>query len=189
MKTILMVVGSFREKSLNRQLAHEIEKRIGGRATVHYLAYQDLPYMNQDLEHADGSEDPVVHRVRAEVAAADGLWIVSPEYNSSYPGHVKNLIDWLSRPVIPMDYKTPLAIHGMPVTISAAGGGRKGAGMAEKLTELLKFVRFAEPTQPSCLMGYGAEAMKTNVLTVSPEVEELIGAQVEAFLAAIGAEG
>ena len=38
-------------------------------------------------------------------------------------------------------------------------------------------------------MGYGAEAMKTNVLTISPEVEALIGAQVEAFLAAIGAEG
>ncbi len=185
MKTILMVVGSFREKSLNRQLAREIEARIGDRATVRYLEYRGLPFMNQDLEHADGSENPAVRRVRAEVASADGLWIVSPEYNGSYPGHVKNLIDWLSRPVVPMDYATPLPIHGMPVTISAAGGGRKGAGMAEKLTELLKFVRFAEPTRPYCLMGYGAEALKTNVLTVNPEAEALITAQIDAFLKAI----
>ncbi len=180
-----MVVGSFREHSLNRQLAREAERLIGDRAEVSYLEYRDLPYMNQDLEHADGGEDPVVARVRAEVAAADGLWIVSPEYNSSYPGHVKTLIDWLSRPIVPGDYQAPLPIRGMPVTISSAAGGMKGRGMAEKLAALLEFVRFQEPTEPFCLMSYGAEALKTNVLTLDDDARSLLSRQVDAFLAAI----
>ena len=188
MKKILIAVGSFREKSLNRQLAREIERLIADRAEVSYLKFDDLPFMNQDLEHADGTQDPVVARVRADVAAADGLWIVSPEYNRSYPGQVKTLIDWLSRPVIPGDYKTPLPIHGMPVTVSAAGGGWKGQNMAAKLVELLKFVRFADPTEPMCLMGYGAEALKTNVLTLDDDTERLLSSQVESFLAAVGAD-
>ena len=186
-KRILIAVGSFREKSLNRQLAKEAEKLIGDRAEVRYLKFDDLPFMNQDLEHADGSEDPVVARVRREVAEADGLWIVSPEYNRSYPGQVKTLIDWLSRPIVPGDYKTPLPIHGMPVTVSAAGGGWKGQNMAAKLVELLKFVRFQEPTEPMCLMNYGIQALKTNVLTLDDETRQLLSAQVDAFLKAMGA--
>lgn len=49
-KKILMVVGSFREKSFNRQLAHTIESVIGGRADVSFLEYADVPFMNQDAE-------------------------------------------------------------------------------------------------------------------------------------------
>lgn len=187
MKTILIAIGSFREKSLNRQLAHHVEELVANRAVVRYLEFKDLPYMNQDLEHADGSEDPIVARVRADVAAADGLWIVSPEYNSSYPGAIKNLIDWLSRPIVPMDYKTPLPIHAKPVTISCAGGGRKGAGMVAKLSELLTYVRFKKLVEPIFTMGYGFEALKTNVLTVSDEDLARLGEQVDAFLAAIDA--
>ena len=187
-KVILIAVGSFREKSLNRQLAKEAEKLIGDRAEVRYLKFDDLPFMNQDLEHEDGSQDPVVARVRKEVAEADGLWIVSPEYNHAYPGQVKTLIDWLSRPIIPGDYKTPLPIHGMPVTVSAAGGGWKGQNMAAKLVELLKFVRFADPTEPMCLMNYGIQALKSNVLTLDDENRKLLSDQVDAFLKAVGAE-
>lgn len=187
MKSILIAVGSFREKSLNRQLAHEAEKIIGDRAKVSYLKFDDLPFMNQDLEHADGTQHPVVARVRADVAAADGLWIVSPEYNHAYPGQIKTLIDWLSRPIIPGDYKTPLPIHGMPVTVSGAGGGWKAQNMANMLIPLLKFVRFAEPTEPMCLMNYGLEALKSNVLTLDDENRQLLSDQADAFLKAIGA--
>ena len=50
MKKILFIVGSLREGSFNRQLAHEAEQMIGARAEVTYLDYKDVPLMNQDIE-------------------------------------------------------------------------------------------------------------------------------------------
>ena len=52
--------------------------------------------MNQDIEHP---APEAVMRVREAVREADGLWLFSPEYNHAIPGPLKNLIDWLSRPV------------------------------------------------------------------------------------------
>ena len=109
MKTILFIIGSLRKDSFNRQLATEVQKMLAGRATVQYLDYSDVPLMNQDIEFP---APEAVKCVRQKVDEADALWIFSPEYNYSYPGHLKNLIDWLSRPLVPGDRKTPLAING-----------------------------------------------------------------------------
>ena len=78
-----------RKNSFNRQLAQEIEKLINDRAEVSYLSFSDLPYMNQDIEFPAPKE---VERVRREVESADGVWFITPEYNSSYPGLLKNLL-------------------------------------------------------------------------------------------------
>ena len=91
---------------------------IGNRAEVQELDYSDLPLLSQDIEQP---ELEVVARIRKAVTEADGLWIFTPEYNMSYPGHLKNLLDWLSRPVKPMDYGTPTCINGKRVAISGAG--------------------------------------------------------------------
>ena len=93
MKKILFIIGSLREGSFNRKLAEEAERMLDGRATVEYLDYSDVPPMNQDFEFPAPA---AVRMVREKVAEADALWIFSPEYNYSYPGHLKNLIDWLS---------------------------------------------------------------------------------------------
>lgn len=77
-KKVLLVVGSLRKNSFNRQLAQEIEKLINDRAEVSYLSYSDLPYMNQDIEFPAPKE---VERVRREVESADGVWFITPEYN------------------------------------------------------------------------------------------------------------
>lgn len=94
MKNVLFIVGSMREQSFNRQLAKVAEEMLKGKCNVKYLDYSDLPYMNQDLEMP---VQPAVARVREEVKNADALWIFTPEYNFSYPGVLKNLLDWLSR--------------------------------------------------------------------------------------------
>ena len=109
MKKILFIVGSLREGSFNRQLAREAEQMIGARAEVTYLDYKDVPLMNQDIEFP---EPEAVGRLRAAVKEADGIWVFTPEYNFSYPGHVKNLFDWLSRPLVAGDYETPTVING-----------------------------------------------------------------------------
>ena len=97
MKKILFIIGSLRKESFNRQLALEAEKMIGTQAKVTYLDYSDVPLINQDIEFP---EPEAVGRLRATVKEADGIWVFTPEYNFSYPGHVKNLFDWLSRPLV-----------------------------------------------------------------------------------------
>ena len=119
MKKILFIIGSLRKESFNRKIAQEVEQRLGSRAVVEYLDYSAVPLMNPDIEFP--APESVID-VRAKVADADALWIFSPEYNYSYPGHLKNLIDWLSRPLVPGDRQTPIAINGKKVTLSGAGG-------------------------------------------------------------------
>ncbi len=181
MKKILFVIGSLRKESFNRKLAMTAEELIAGRAAVRYLDYSDLPFMNQDLEAA---EPEAVRRVRAEVAGADALWIFTPEYNYSYPGHLKNLIDWLSRPVIPGDRSTPLSIHGKAVTMSGAGGASGTAECRGKLTGLLTlpFIQARVMTEPQAGIVLGPEAWTEGRLVLTEAQTADLKAQTEAFL-------
>ena len=165
MKKILFIIGSLRAKSFNRQVANVAEEIIGSRAEVQELDYSDLPLLNQDIEQP---ELEVVARIRKEVSEADALWIFTPEYNLSYPGHLKNLLDWLSRPVIPMDYGTPTCINGKRVAISGAGGKFATSNCRAKLTELLEFIK-AEVLPEQVGIAVPAEAWGTDVLTLTEE--------------------
>ena len=125
MAKILMVVASNRQGSFNRQLADVIVSEIGDRAEVKFLDYSALPPMDQDAEFP---APEAVTKVRQEIKDADGLWIVSPQYNNSYPGVLKNLLDWVSRPVEAGDRDTAAA--GVKVTLSSIAGGNAAAPAA-----------------------------------------------------------
>ena len=165
MKKILFIIGSLREKSFNRQMATVAKELIGDRAEVQELDYSDLPLLNQDIEQPVPTP---VARIRKAVGEADALWIFTPEYNLSYPGHVKNLLDWLSRPVIPMDYETPTCINGKRVAISGAGGKFATANCRTKLTELLAFIK-ADVLSEQMGIAVPAEAWGTDVLVLTDE--------------------
>ena len=165
MKKILFIIGSLRTKSFNRQLANEAKNVIGNRAEVSELDYSALPLLSQDIEQP---ETAVVAQIRKTVSDADAIWIFTPEYNLSYPGHLKNLLDWLSRPVIPMDYGTPTCINGKPVAISGAGGKAATASSRAKLTELLAFIK-AEVIPEQIGIAVPAEAWGTDVLILTDE--------------------
>ena len=165
MKKILFIIGSLRAKSFNRQVANEAKNIIGNRAEVSELDYSDLPLLNQDIEQP---EPAAVARIRKIVSEADAIWIFTPEYNLSYPGHLKNLLDWLSRPVIPMDYGTPTCINGKRVAISGAGGKAATASSRAKLTELLTFIK-AEVILEQIGIAVPAEAWGTDVLILTDE--------------------
>ena len=165
MKKILFVIGSLRVKSFNRQVANVAKEMIGSRAEVQELDYSDLPLLNQDIEQP---EPEVVARIRKAVAEADGLWIFTPEYNMSYPGHLKNLLDWMSRPVKFMDYGTPTCINGKRVAISGAGGKTATADCRAKLTELLTFMK-AEVLKEQVGIAVPPEAWSTDVLVLTDE--------------------
>ena len=165
MKKILFIIGSLRAKSFNRQVANEAKNIIGNRAEVSELDYSDLPLLNQDIEQP---EPAAVARIRKIVSEADAIWIFTPEYNLSYPGHLKNLLDWLSRPVIPKDYGTPTCLNGKRVAISGAGGKAATASSRAKLTELLTFIK-AEVITEQIGIAVPAEAWGTDVLILTDE--------------------
>ena len=185
MKKILFIVGSLRQESLNKKLAEEVEQMLSERATVDYLDYSDVPLMNQDIEFP---APEAVTRVRENVAEADALWIFSPEYNYSYPGHLKNLIDWLSRPLLAGDRQPPLAINGKKVALSGAGGAAATAKRREKLTELLTlpFICANVMTEPQTGIQLNKGAWTGGRLILTDDRLENLREQVDSFMAYIG---
>ena len=92
---IAVIVGSLRKDSLNQQLADALVKLAPPEFSFRKVRIDDLPLYNQD---DDGQPAAAVTRLRKEIAAADGLLFLTPEYNRSIPGALKNAIDHASRP-------------------------------------------------------------------------------------------
>ncbi|MBR5918441.1 MAG: NAD(P)H-dependent oxidoreductase, partial [Prevotella sp.] len=138
----------------------------------------DLPLLSQDIEQPVPA---AVARVRQAVGEADALWIFTPEYNGSYPSHLKNLLDWLSRPVKPMDYATPTCINGKRVAISGAGGKAATANCRAKLTELLTFIK-ADVLPEQTGIALSGEAWSTDILVLTDEQKTQLKKQVESVL-------
>lgn len=182
MKKILILQGSTRENSFNKQLAKEIEKMLEGRAEVKYLDYQnDVPFMNQDLE-VDTPE--AIKRIRNEVEETDGLWIISPQYNESYPAIVKNVLDWLSRPKDINNMAKGSAIKGVKVTVSGIGGSTATKQMREKITDLLKFIG-ADVVVESVGTNVNKEVWTGGDLVISEEALKAFKEQADKFVEAI----
>ena len=155
---------------------------IGSQAKVTYLDYSDVPLINQDIEFP---EPKTVGRLRATVKEADGIWVFTPEYNFSYPGHVKNLFDWLSRPLVAGDYETPTVINGKKVTLTGAGGKMATAKCREKLTELLTFLK-ADVMEQQTGIVLNQEAWTEGRMILTEEQIASLKAQTDAFLKFIG---
>jgi chromate reductase len=92
---IAVIVGSTRRDSINRQLAQAVAKLGEDRLDFTFVEIGDLPLYSQDLE----TDLPApVARAKAQIEAADGVLIVTPEHNRSIPAALKNVIDWGTRP-------------------------------------------------------------------------------------------
>lgn len=132
---IIAIVGSLRKESYNRQLALAAKEILGDRVDFSLLEYQDVPLFNEDIEFP---APEAVKRVREEVKSADGIWFFTPEYNHFFPGVLKNLIDWLSRPISDNE---PQVLAGKPAAISGASPGMAGTSLAQDhLVTLISFL-------------------------------------------------
>jgi len=124
---VLALVGSLRAASVNRQIA-EVASENGpdGISVAVYDGLGDVPFYNEDV---DGADAPVAARnLRAAVADADAVLVLTPEYNGSIPAVVKNAIDWLSRPF------GDGAVTAKPLAVIGAAGGRYGGVWAHDET-------------------------------------------------------
>src|SRR6185312_3665612 len=93
--TIGIIVGSNRRASINRRLALALARRLEDRLDVRFIAIDDLPIYNGDLE---GHRPAAVDRFTDAVRDVDALLFVTPEHNRSLPALLKNAIDWGSKP-------------------------------------------------------------------------------------------
>lgn len=125
--TILTLIGSLRAASVNRQLAELATQVAPPRVrVVLYEGLEDLPFYNEDLDTPE--PPPAVAALRAAAAAADAALVVTPEYNGTIPGVLKNAIDWLSRPY------GASALLGKPLAVIGAALGRYGGAWAHDET-------------------------------------------------------
>ena len=130
-KRIAAIVGSLRKNSYNRQLAFAAKEIVGDRAIFEIIDFSDVPLFNADIEYP---APEAVRRVREQVKAADGVWFFTPEYNHSYPGLLKNLVDWLSRPVSKEERQV---LSQKPIAISGASNGLGGTVVSQDLLVML----------------------------------------------------
>lgn len=94
---VAVLVGSLRAGSVNRRLARALAALAADRLAFAFVEIGDLPLYNDDLWTDAGAPAPV-ERFKAQVAAADAVLLVTPEYNRAVPGLLGNALDWGSRP-------------------------------------------------------------------------------------------
>ncbi|WNW11013.1 NADPH-dependent FMN reductase [Pseudomonas sp. DTU_2021_1001937_2_SI_NGA_ILE_001] len=144
--TIAVLVGSLRKASINRKIAHTLAELAPPSLNLKIVEIGDLPLYNEDI---DGDDAPAAYtRFRQELAAADGLLFVTPEYNRSVPGALKNAIDVGSRPY------GQSKMSGKPgAVISASPGAIGGFGANHHLRQSLVFLDVACLQQPESYLG------------------------------------
>ncbi len=141
---IAVIVGSLRKDSFNRKLAHALVKLAPSEFSFKELQIGDLPLYNQD---DDANQAQSVKRLKEEIAAAQGILFVTPEYNRSISGVLKNAIDHASRPY------GQSAWAGKPAGVLGASPGATGTAMAQQhLRNILATLNMPTLAQPEAFI-------------------------------------
>jgi chromate reductase len=137
---IAVIVGSLRKDSFNRKLANALAKLAPPEFSFKQVQIGDLPLYNQD---DDATQADSVKRLKDEIKASDGLLFVTPEYNRSMPGVLKNAIDHASRPY------GQGAWNGKPAGVLGVSVGATGTAMAQQhLRNVLSYLNVRMLCQP-----------------------------------------
>jgi len=141
---IAVIVGSLRRDSFNRKLATAIAKLGPADFSFNQVPIGDLPLYNQD---DDANQAEPVKRLKAGIAAAQGLLFVTPEYNRSMPGVLKNALDHASRPY------GQSAWAGKPAGVLGVSVGAIGTAMAQQhLRNVLAYLDVPTLGQPEAFV-------------------------------------
>lgn len=141
---IAVIVGSLRKDSINRKLAGAIENLAPAEFSFKRLQIADLPLYNQD---DDSNPAESVKRLKSEIVAAQALLFITPEYNRSIPGVLKNALDHASRPY------GQNAWAGKPGGVIGVSMGALGTSMAQQhLRNVLAYLDVRTMCQPEAFM-------------------------------------
>ena len=172
---IAIVVGSLRAGSFNRRLALALAKLPQGQGHgMEIVEIGDLPLYNQD---DDASPSAAVTRLKAAIRAADGVIFVTPEYNRSIPGVLKNALDHASRPYGDSAWaRKPAAIIG------TSQGGTATSMAQQHLRGVLAYLDMVVLTQPEAYIQWHDDLIGADG-AIGAKSAEFLGTWLDAFLA------
>jgi chromate reductase len=124
--TIIGLCGSLRRGSFNLMLLHAAVEAAPPGTSIEIESIREIPLYDGDVEAEQGIP-AAVERLKDRIAGADGVLIVTPEYNNSMPGVLKNAIDWLSRPASDIGR----VFRGRPVAVMGATPGPGGTALSQ----------------------------------------------------------
>lgn len=141
---IALIVGSLRKDSFNKKLAQALTRMAPKEFTFTHVRIDDLPLYNQD---DDANQAASVKRLKSEILAAQGVLFVTPEYNRSMPGVLKNAIDNASRPY------GQSAWAGKPAGVIGISVGAIGTALAQQhLRNVLAYLNVPTLGQPEAFV-------------------------------------
>lgn len=146
---ILGIAGSLRRASYNRAALRAATKLVPEGAVLEIFELDDIPLFNQD---GDQNPPAKVVELKQKIREADAILFVTPEYNYSVPGVLKNAIDWASRPY------GDSAWNGKPAAIMGATVGALGTARAQyHLRQIMVFLNMFPINQPEVMIGNAAK--------------------------------
>ena len=168
------IAGSLRNGSYNKSALRAALTLIPKGSTLDILDLEGIPGFNEDLEQAF---PPQAREFKAKLKAADALLIVTPEYNYSVPGVLKNAIDWASRPY------GDSAWNAKPVAIMGASVGTIGTARAQyHLRQMFVFLNMFPLNQPEVMIANASEKFDEQGNLKDAKTEQKIKELLEALV-------
>ena len=176
MTKVLAISGSLRSDSYNSKLLRNAAELFGDDVEVEILGgLKDVPPYDEDDDH-DGAPEAVA-ALRAAFAGADAVFISTPEYNSSVPGHLKNALDWVSRP------PATNALRNKPVAVVGASTGAFGAVWSQgELRKVLATIG-ARVVDAEVAVGHAPTRFDEQGRLLDEAIREQLVETIEALLA------
>ena len=170
---IAVIVGSLRQESYNRKTAKALMALAPESLSLEILDISQLPFFNEDLEATPPDEWT---GFRKQIQAADGLLFLTPEYNRSVPGVLKNAIDVGSRPYGQNSW------DGKPAAVvSVSIGNICGFGANHHLRQSLVFVNVPTMAQPEAYIGGATELFDDSGNLTNDSTKEFLRGFMQAF--------
>lgn len=163
------ISGSLRKESFNTWLLHAVEDLLPDNVTMNILSIADIPLYNADLDLPSVEKRPdTVTIFREALAKADAMVIISPEYNYSIPGGLKNAIDWASRGEDSPLLKKPVALLG------ATPGMWGTVRMQQAFHPLFQYLNLRPVYQPEELIAQAKEKFDKGGRLKDEKAKEII---------------
>lgn len=171
---IAVIVGSLRKDSINKKLSAALQKLFPPDFSFTQVRIDDLPLYNQDHE----TNPPMqVRRLKGEVKAAQGVLFVTPEFNRSIPGALKNALDHASRPYGHSVW------NGKPAGVIGTSPGATGTGLAQQhLRNILAYLNMPTLGQPEAFIQ-NREGMYEPDGSLSEASRKFLQSWVDAYVA------
>ena len=174
-RNVAVLVGSLRKDSLNRKMAHALAALAPEGLKLNIVEIRDLPFYDQDIENTP--PQPWV-AFRGQIAKADAVLFVTPEYNRSVPGVLKNAIDVGSRP-----YGHSVWSGKPGAVMSVSPGAIGGFGANHHLRQSLVFLNVPVLQQPEAYIGGADKLFDEQGGIANPGTREFLGKFMQAFAA------